>query len=261
MAQLCANGIDIRYEVRGNGPWLTLSHSLACDLTMWDAQVEALSSYFKVLRYDTRGHGGSSAPAGPYAFSDAVADLLGLLDALGIERTHFAGLSMGGMIGQHFALMAPERLDRLVLSSTHCRSQPAAREAVAQRIALAETQGMAALVEPTLERWFTEPWRHEQTKELARIGRLIAATPVAGYAACSRMVATMDTLDRLPEIRARTLVVVGDEDAGTTPAMAATIAGAIPGARLEVLPQASHLLNIEQAQLFGMLLVQFLGTE
>ena len=254
-----ANGLDIRYEVQGSGPWLVLSHSLACDLARWDKQAEALSRYLTVLRYDTRGHGGSSVPPGPYAFEDAVADLVGLLDVLNIERAHFAGLSMGGMIGQHFALMHPGRLDRLVLASTHCRSQPAAREAVAQRIAMAERGGMAALVEPTLARWFTEPWRYSHPEVMAKVGALIAATPVAGYAACSRMVAGMDTLERLPQIRANTLVLVGDEDAGTTPEMAAVIAGAIPGARLEVLPQASHLLNIEQAQMFGMLVVEFLN--
>ncbi|QDX82309.1 3-oxoadipate enol-lactonase [Denitratisoma sp. DHT3] len=265
MAILRSNGIDIRYrvegEVRGDRPWLTLCHSLACDLSMWDDQIAALTSCFNVLRYDIRGHGGSSAPDLPYGFEMMVADLLGLLDGLGVAQTHFCGLSLGGMIGQYFALMAPRRLDRLVLCSTSSGygAGNGVEKLWEQRIAQARAGGMAAMVEGTLERWFTEPYRCANPAVMERIGTLIRNTPLAGYAGCGRMVASLDTTGRLVDIQAPTLVLVGEDDAGTPPAMAEVIARGIPQARLELLPQASHLCNVEQAELFNELLLAFLG--
>lgn len=253
-----ANGIDIRCDIQGQGPWVTLSHSLACDLSMWDEQVEVLAKHHTVLRYDTRGHGGTSASESPYSFDMALKDLLGLLNVLNVERTHFVGLSMGGMIAQHFALALPERLDRLVLASTSCRTVPGTAATIQGRIAIAQERGMEALVQPTLARWFTEPYRYENTGVMERIGGLIRSTPVSGYAGCARMVSTLDTADRLSNISTPTLVLVGDQDAGTTPEIAESIAAAIPDSRLEILPQASHLLNIEQAQLFNLMLLEFL---
>lgn len=259
--KLHCNGIDIRYDIQGSGPWITFAHSLASDLSMWDDQVAALSREFTVLRYDARGHGGSGVPPGPYRFADMVADVVGLLDTLGVARTHFVGLSMGGMIGQYLALVAPQRVDRLVLSSTASGhdNPDAVAKLWEQRIAQVEAGGMRSMVEGTLGRWFTEPYRCERGDVMARIGALIAATPVAGYAACGRLIPTLDMTPQLPRIVAPTLVLVGEEDPGTVPAMAATIARGIPGARLELIPRASHLLNIEQADLFNELLLAFLG--
>ncbi len=262
MKTLRANGIDIRHEVRGSGPWVTLAHSLASDLIMWDDQMDALARDFTVLRYDARGHGGSGVPPGPYRFDDMVADVLGLLDALHVESTHFVGLSMGGMIGQHLALAAPHRVNRLALCSTSSghENPEAVVKLWEQRIAQVEAGGMAVMVEGTLGRWFTEPFRLERADVMTRIGALIAATPLAGYAGCGRLIPTLDATPRLGEIRCPTLVVVGEDDPGTTPAMAQIIARGIPSARLEVFPQASHLLNIEQAELFNELLLAFLGS-
>lgn len=263
MQTMNSNGIDIHYEVWGDGrkPWLTLCHSLACDLSMWDDQMAALTSHFSVLRYDIRGHGRSSAPDLSYSFEMMVTDLKGLLDGLGVERTHFCGLSLGGMIGQHFALAAPERLDRLVLCSTS--SGYGDGNSIAklweQRIAQAHAGGMEAMVDGTLGRWFTEPYRFENPAVMDRIATLIRSTPLTGYAACGRMVASLDTTPRLGDIQASTLVLVGEEDAGTPPAMAEVIARGIPRSRLEVLPQASHLCNVEQAELFNELLLAFLN--
>lgn len=261
------NGNRIHYDIQGEGPWLTLSSSLAADLSLWEGQMAALTPYFRVLRYDMRGHGRSTIAQDSCDFGDLTADVLGLWDALGIARSHFVGLSIGGMIGQHLALAAPERLDRLVLCSTssgYGDKGSANREAVAklweQRIAQAQAGGMAAMVEGTLGRWFTEAYRLEEPEVMARIGAMIQSTSLGGYAACGRAVAAMDTTDRLGRITMPTLVLVGDEDAGTTPAMAESIAAAIPGARYENIPQASHLLNIEQADLFNVLLLAFLGT-
>lgn len=256
-----ANGIDIHYDIAGSGPWLTLSHSLASDLSMWDAQMAALTPHFTVLRFDSRGHGLSGAPPDTedaYSWDRLSSDVLGLLDALNIGRTHFAGLSMGGMIGQHLALRAPERIDRLVLADTSSRYPPAAIPIWVERIKLVREKGMAVLVDSTLERWFTAPFRAAHPDVMARIGDLIRNTPPAGYNGCGQTIPTLNTAQRLRELTCPTLVIVGAEDAGTPPAMAREIAEAIPGARLEIIPDTAHLSNIEQAEIFNRLLLEFL---
>lgn len=262
MKTVVANGVEMRYDIQGRGPWITFAHSLACDLNQWDEQVAALTNDFTLLRYDLRGHGGSGTPPAPWTFADLVADVVALWDSLGIGRSHFVGLSLGGMIGQHLALDHPQRLDRLVLCST-TSSYGSNRDSVArlweQRIAQVNDKGMDSVVEATLCRWFTEPYRCEEPDVMARIASAIRATPVAGYAASGRLVSAMDTTARLGEIRLPTLVIGGEEDGGTTPAMMTALAGGISGARLEILPQASHLVNVEQAQLFNALLMAFLG--
>lgn len=252
------NGIDIRYEISGSGPWVTLSHSLFCDRTMWDAQMAALEPHFTVLRFDTRGHGGSDAPPGAYTLAQMADDALGLLDALQVDRTHFVGLSMGGMIGQHLALKAPQRIDRLVLADTVCRFPPEAQALWPERIRIAAEQGTAALAESTLARWFTAPYRAAHPEVMARIAALIGATSVQGFCGCAQAIPRMDTLDRLHGLSRPTLVIVGAQDIGTPPAMAQEIAAAIPGARLEIIADASHLSNIEQAEAFNKLLLDFL---
>lgn len=244
-------------------PWITLSTSLATDSSMWDDQLATLLPHFRVLTYDMRGHGKSSAPEGPYNFADLTGDVIALWDTLGIQRSHFVGLSIGGMIGQHLALTAPERLDRLVLCSTssgYADNRDAVAKLWEQRIAQMEADGMKAMVEGSLGRWFTEAYRLEEAETMARVATMIEGTSPVGYAACGRAVASMDTTTQLPSISVPTLVVVGEDDPGTTPATAEVIAKGIPGSRLEVLPQASHLLNIEQADLFNALLLAFLGA-
>lgn len=254
-----ANGIDIHYEISGNGPVVTLAHSLATDLTLWDELVAALEPHFTVLRYDARGHGQTDAPEGPYDFPTLVADLVGLLDALNIERTHFVGLSMGGMLGQHFALNHPDRLDKLVIVSSTSRVPPEGRGLWDERIAVARAQGMRAHVEATLARWFTAPWRAAHPEMMARIGALVAVTPVAGFAGWGAAICTLDLTERLGAIKAPTLVVCGADDPGTPPAANRAIAESIPAARLEIVPHASHQLVIEQAETFTRLLLDFLG--
>ena len=253
------NGIDIHYEISGSGPWVTLAHSLATDLTLWDDVTAALEQHFAVLRHDARGHGQTSAPDAPYSFPQLVGDLVGLLDALKIERTHFVGLSMGGMLGQHFALAAPERLDRLVIVSSTSHIPPEGRGMWDERIAVARAQGMQAHVEATLARWFTAPYRAAHPEVMARIGALIAATPVAGFAGWGAAICTLDVTAQLDAVRAPTLVICGADDPGTPPAANQAIAAAIPGSRLEIIPHASHQLVIEQAETFNRLLTEFLG--
>jgi len=241
-----ANGINLEYSVEGDGPWLALSHSLACASSMWDEQMPLLTKRFKVLRFDTRGHGGTDAPEGPYTLDQLAEDARALLRALGIGKTHFMGISMGGMIGQTFALKYPGILKSLVLADTSSRIPEEAQPLWAERIKVAESKGMEPLVQPTLERWFTTPYRAARPDQMQRVGAMIRATPVAGYVGCCHAIPKLNLTARLKDIKVPALVIVGDQDAGTPPAMAQAIHENLPGSELVTIKDASHLSNIEQ---------------
>lgn len=252
------NGIETHYVIEGDGPWLTMSHSLACNLSMWDGQAKLLSSRFKVLRYDTRGHGASSAPPGPYTLDQLADDTKALFDALGIKRTHWVGLSMGGMIGETFALKYPGVFQSMVLADTTSRRPPNAEQMWGERVTLAQEKGMGAVVDATLGRWFTEPYRQARKDVMARIGADILNTPVAGFAGCCQAISKIDVLDRLQEIDCPALVIVGEHDHGTPPEMARQIQANLRGSKLVVISSAAHLSNVEQPQAFNDALVAFL---
>jgi len=257
-----SNGIELHYEIHGRegAPWLVLSHSLACSVRMWDPQIEAFRERYRILAFDTRGHGASDAPPAPYTLEMLADDLKGLLDALGISGAHFCGLSMGGMIGQTIALKHPGIFASLTLADTTSRYPPEAWPAWQERIRIAEAQGMAPLVAPTLERWLTGPFRTARPDAVQRIAALIAATPVAGYVGCCHAIPRIDLTARLREIRCPVLVIVGEEDPGTPVVMAREIHDNLPGSKLVVLPRAAHLASFEQPQAFNRALAEFLGT-
>ncbi len=255
---LKANGIEINYVIEGEGPVVTMSHSLACNLSMWDEQARVLRERHRVLRFDTRGHGQTSAPPGPYSLAQLADDLLGLLRGLGIERTHFVGLSMGGMIGQVFALAHPTMVESLVLCDTTSRYPAAAAATWEERIRTVGAQGMAPMVEPTLGRWFTAPFRVERPDLMGRVGTMIRQTPPDGYIGCCHALPKIDVTDRLRELHCPTLVIVGEEDPGTPVQMAREIQAALPAAELAILRSASHLSNLEQPHEFNRVLLRFL---
>lgn len=261
MAKIRANGIEVHYEVRGEGPWLVLSHSLACDLTMWDEQVGALSRNFRVLRYDTRGHGRSDASPAPYTLELLADDLKALLDGLQIRRAHFAGLSMGGMIGQTFALRHPEVLQTLILCDTTSAYPPSVVPVWAERTRAARRQGMAALVDSTLARWFTAPFRKSRPDVMQRFAALISGTPVEGYVGCSDALVRIDVTARLATLRLPALVIVGEHDPGTPPAMAQAIHQHLPGSELALIRGAAHISNVEQPEEFNRLVLDFLQRQ
>jgi 3-oxoadipate enol-lactonase len=257
-----ANGIDIHYVIDdrtgGRGPWLTMSHSLGCNVSMWDGQVALLAERFRVLRFDTRGHGQSSAPPGPYTLDELAQDVHGMFAALGITRTHWVGLSMGGMIGETYALAHPGVFQSLVLADTTSKRPPNALEMWGERIRIAKSQGMDALVESTLARWFTAPFRAARPDVMARIAGDIRSTPAEGFAGCCEAISRVDLIDRLHEIRCPVLVMVGDQDHGTPPEMALQIHHNLPGSQLVIIPDASHLSNVEQPERFNRALLDFL---
>jgi 3-oxoadipate enol-lactonase len=265
MQRVRVNDIDIAFEIDGDRaptrPWLVFGHSLACDHTMWAPQVAAFRASCNLLAFDIRGHGASSAPAGEYTLELLAADLVGLLDALKIERCHYVGLSLGGMIGQVAALRSPLRFASLTLADTTSRLPPDAHAVWADRIRQVRgPQGMSAIVPSTLERWFTAPFRERAPDVVARIAEHIRATPIAGYIGCAHAISRINLTARLENIRCPVLVMVGDQDRGTPPDMAEEIARAIPGARLERLPYAAHLSNLEQPDAFNAALRGFLSS-
>jgi 3-oxoadipate enol-lactonase len=262
LQKIRVNGIEIAYRIDGTrrlAPWVVLSHSLACDHTMWEPQMSALRD-FRVLRFDTRGHGASEAPAGEYTMDLLAADVHALLDALGVERFHFVGLSMGGMIGQQLALRVPLRMATLTLADTTSHYPPEARPIWDERMSLVRAQGMDALVPTTLERWFTARFREQNVETVARIAAMIRATRVPGYLGCAHAISRIDLTARLVDVDCPTLVIVGAEDRGTPREMAEDIVQSIEGSKLEVIAEAAHLSNIEQPVEFNRLLTGFLGA-
>jgi len=256
--KLKANGIEINYDKQGSGPVVTLSHSLACDLHMWDEQAAALAAQYTVLRFDTRGHGQTSAPEGAYSLDQMSDDLKGLLDGLGIKETHFVGLSMGGMIGQTFALKHPSMVQSLVLCDTTSRYPAAAAPVWEERIKTVGAKGMEPMVAPTLERWFTPPFRARRKDLMETIGTMIPRTPAAGYVGCCHALPKINVTERLRDVRCPALVIVGEDDPGTPVEMARDIHAALPVAELAVLCRASHLSNVEQPGEFNRALGGFL---
>ncbi len=256
-----ANGISMNYTFDGpaNAPVVTLSNSLATNLGMWEPTLPALTSRFRVLRYDTRGHGQTEAPRGAYTLEQLAEDALGLLRALDVQRTHWVGLSLGGMIGQTLALKAPDALMSLSLCDTSSRLPADAKPMWDERIRTAETKGMEPLVESTLVRWFTAPFRERHKDVVDRVATMIRTTPVAGYAGCCQAIAALNLTDRLSAIKLPTVVIVGEDDPGTPVAASRVIADNIKGARLDIIPAAAHLSNMEQPEVFNRALSSFLG--
>src|SRR5215475_41270 len=256
-----ANGIAVNYTLDGPAaaPVVTLSHSLATDLSMWDPQLKALTARYRVLRYDTRGHGGTDAPAGAYTLDQLADDAQALLKALGVAKTHWIGLSMGGMIGQTLALKSPDLFLSLSLCDTSSRIPAEAKPLWADRIKTAQTQGMEPLVEGTIGRWFTAPFREQHKDVVDPVRAMIRNTKPQGYAGCCHAISALDLTDSLPAIKIPTVVIVGEEDQGTPVAASQAIQAKIAGSQLEILKSAAHLANMEQPEAFTKALTSFLA--
>ena len=259
--QASVNNITINYELEGptNAPVVTFSHSLSANLELWGLQLRELRDSYRVLRLDTRGHGKSSAPSGSYTMQMLCEDVVSLLDHLEVEKTHFVGISMGGMIGQVLAIEHLQRIDKLVLCDTTSRVPPEAGPDWEDRIRKAEAEGMSALAQQILERWLSEEYRRTQPEMTQRIRNMIAQTPVPGYVGCCRAISRFDVAEQLPKVTAPTLIIVGEKDESTPVGVAEEIKRRIGGAELAVMPKALHLTNIETVDLFNRRLLEFLG--
>ncbi len=255
-----ANDIHINYELSGKkgAQVVVLSHSLSSSLLMWNPQMDALNPYFQVLRYDTRGHGDSDAPPGTYTLELLGEDVVKLLDALGIDRVHFVGLSMGGMIGQCLALNYSHRLKSLALCDTAAVVPAEAQPLWQERMDKARKKGMEALSEETMERWFTPPFLTQNSAMLALIQEQLLATPVSGYVGCAEAIQKLNYLGRLSEIKMPTLIIVGEDDPGTPASASEAMHERISNSKLVILPFARHLSNVEQTNAFNSALLNFL---
>ncbi|MGH8598752.1 MAG: 3-oxoadipate enol-lactonase [Gammaproteobacteria bacterium] len=258
MPQVEIDDLNLHYRLDGEtGAVVLLSNSLASNLAMWDAQVPALrAAGFRVLRYDTRGHGQSSVPKGPYRLEQLADDARALIDRLGFERVHFCGLSLGGMIGQLFATRYPERLQSLTLCATAAYLGPP--DLWAGRIKMVEDGGMQAVVDATISRWFTQANQARLPEAVARVRAGILATPTAGYIGCGAAIRGMDQRETIRTIRTPSLVMVGALDPSTTVEEARLLNERIIGSELVIIRDTQHFLNIEEPQEFNAASVDFL---
>ncbi|WP_299952717.1 3-oxoadipate enol-lactonase [uncultured Modestobacter sp.] len=240
--------VEVHAVVEGpaDAPVLLLSNSLGSDLSMWDPQLPALAQRFRVVRYDTRGHGRSPAVPGDATIDDLTDDVVALLDRLGVERAHVAGLSIGGMTGLRLAVREPHRVASLAVlcSSAHTGNAEAWRE----RAHTARTRGTAVLAETVVGRWLTPPYAAAHPDLVARLRAMIAAADDEGYAGCCAAIERMDQRPDLGAITVPTLVVSGAEDQAVPPEHQRLIADGVPGARFLSLSPAAHLANLEQPE-------------
>jgi len=257
MPQIDADGCPIYVEVHGrqDAPVLMLSNSLGTNLHMWDEQVAAFTRHFRLVRYDRRGHGRSGVPKGPYSMERLGRDVLAVLDGLGIRRTSWCGLSMGGMVGQWLGANAAERVDKLVLSNTACYYPD--KTIWPERIKFVRTHGIPALAGATMERWFTKDFRDRAPAAIARMTEMFTATNVEGYVACIEAIGAMDHRPLLPKIKAPTMVIAGRHDPATPLEGNEYIREQIPGAELTVL-ETAHISNVEQPQAYADAVLGFL---
>ncbi len=252
------DGCRLAYSVAGRAgaPVLVLSHSLGSDAGLWDRQASALEEHYRVVRYDTRGHGASDAPVGDYTIERLAKDVLSLMDVIGADRADVCGISLGGMTALWLGAHAAARVRRLVLANTAARI--GSTELWNERIRVATTQGLEALADAALARWFTAPFRDAEPETMARFRETMTRTPVAGYAGCSAALRDADLSGVAPSVRAPCLVVTGAHDVSTPPEAGRSLVDAIPGARLCEL-DAAHLTNVERAAEFTSAVERFLS--
>ena len=262
MPYAAVNGTELHYRIygdrHGNALWLVLSNSLGADLSMWTPQVAALSKHFRVLRYDTRGHGHSEAPKGPYTIEQLTGDVLGLMDTLKIARAHFCGLSMGGLTGVGLAARHGNRFERVVLCNTAARI--GSPEVWVPRAAKARSEGMLALAGAVLPRWFTADYIEREPVVLAMIRDVFVHTDKEGYASNCDAIDAADLRPEAPAIKLPALVISGTHDLAATPAQGRELAQSIAGARYVEL-DASHISNIEKADAFTKTVIDFLTEQ
>lgn len=260
MLKRTVNGfsMNIRVDGPGDAPWVIFSHSVTTDLSMWDDQAAALSKRYRVLRYDTRGHGLSAAPQGPYDFDTLVTDVVALMDDQDIEEACFVGLSLGGMTGLGLGIHHPDRFAGIVVCNARADAPEGYGAAWDERIALARSKGMDALVQPTLERWFTEDFRNSQGDVLARVGAMIRDTDPDGYIACAEALKRLDYLPRVKDMKVPVLLVAGAQDAGAPEPVMRALHEAIPASEYAVLDPAGHISNLEQPERFNTAIADFL---
>ncbi|MFM1813968.1 MAG: hypothetical protein RLZ98_663 [Pseudomonadota bacterium] len=241
-----------------SAPWVTFSNSHATDLGLWDAQAALLQGGFRILRYDTRGHGASGATPGAYDFDLLTSDVVKLWDALGIEKSALVGLSLGGTTSLELAARVPQRVTAVLAADCRDHVTPAFSASWDPRIGLAREQGMEALVPSTIERWFTADFRDRDTPALEKVRCMIRRTSVDGYIGCAEALKVIDVQQRLGDIRCPVKMVTGRHDPSAPPELIAATAARIQGATTAVIESAAHITNVQQPEAFNRELMGFL---
>jgi 3-oxoadipate enol-lactonase len=245
---------EIRFHCRIDGrkdaPWLVFSNSLAANLSMWDGQIAVFENAFRILRYDQRGHGGTEVPREPCTFDQLTDDVVALFDALAIRRATFVGLSMGAITALQLAARYPGRIDRIVACDGQWAAAPGSIELWEERLAVLRDEGMQAMVEPTVRRWFRPEFIASNPPVLEKIRRMIATTPAEGYIACVRALQQYDIRECVPQISVPTLLLAGAAD-GTMPQVMREMQQTIAGANFVEIPDAGHLPNVENPEVFN----------
>lgn len=248
------------YRIDGRGErWVTFVTGIANDLSMWDGQAAALERDFNVLRYDLRGHGGTPASGGAYTIELLVSDLAALLDQLNIRRTSVIGLGLGGAIAQAFALAHPDRVDKLMPCCCRARMVPDFAAMWHKLRETVSTNGLESIVEPTVQRWFSEDFKSRHPEVLEKIRKMIRSTTQEGYMGVTAAFLGLDVEAELGSIKAPTLYVSGAEDRlGGPPALMEGLAAKVKGARHVSVPNAAHIANIQNPEGFNRVLMDFL---
>lgn len=257
MAEVKVGGVSFNVSIEGpeGAPALLIGHSLGSDLSQWDPQMPSLARRFRVIRYDSRGHGLTELTPGPYSIDLLGRDALALMDALGVKKAHFMGLSLGGLVGMWLMVNAPERVDRIILANTNaCFGHPDIWNA---RIRQALAEGLDAMAAGTMDRWFTREFQERAPLDVEASAARFRATPAEAYAATAAALRDADLREAIRSVKHRVLVIVGTQDPATPPAAGGLIADHIAGARLVAL-EAAHLSNIEAANDFTRAIVSFL---
>ena len=257
-AEVNGTTLHFRFDGPEQGPVVMLSNALASDLTMWKFQIPALAEAgYRVLRYDSRGLGHSKVSEGPYSIEMLAADAVGLMDALGLEKVHFCGLSMGGMIGQMLGAQHGDRLISLTLSSTSAHMAP--KEIWDERIETVRKGGMTVIVDSTIDRWFTLTSQARLASSVGEVRRIILNTSVKGFCACCAAIRDMDQRETIHTVSTPTLVIVGENDFGTPVSAAEQIHQGITSSVLTIIPDAAHFVQMEQSNIFNQALLEFIS--
>ncbi len=248
--------------VEGSGPWVVMIHGVGLDLEMWAQQAAALRGSHRLLRYDLLGHGQTPPFGQALLLQDFVEQLNALLDEYAIERADIVGFSMGAMVAQAFALAHPARVQKLILLNGVYARTRTQRQAVLERLAAVERDGVDATVAAAMERWFTDSFRGSQPQQVTEVQQRLMTNALEGFLPAYRMFANADDdlAGRLGEIQAPTLVITGADDVGSTPAMAERMQAEIPNAKLRVLPGVRHMLPMEAAEALNAMLADFLSV-
>jgi 3-oxoadipate enol-lactonase len=257
MPQFERDGVEFNVTLDGpeNKPPLMLSNSLGTNLQMWEPQMANFTKLFRVIRYDRRGHGKSGVPPAPYSMERFGRDVLAILDDLNIDRVHWCGLSMGGMVGQWLGANAPDRLNKIILANTSCYYPDPTNWL--NRIKAVKAGGIAAIADTVIAGWLTADFREREPRIAENLKSMLLATPAEGYLACCEALSTLDQRDLLPRIKSPTLVIAGRHDMATPLAAGEFIRSQIPGASLTIL-DAAHISNVEQPHAFSDAVIGFL---